>query len=81
MSQMPASFVYGQVALDFQVDGKPAKAVFKYKYFAADNTVEYVDIQYSDPKLKSIIENDPHMQQKINDYVMRQLANRNKGLS
>lgn len=78
---MPASFVYGQVALDFQLDGKPAKAVFKYKYYQDSKTVEYIEVQYSDPRLKSMIEDDPQMQNKVNNYVMKQLANRNKGLS
>ena len=78
---MPASFVYGQVALDFAVEGKKAKAVVRYRYLAQEKTVEYLSIEYSDPKLKEKVEGDPAMRQRINEYVERMLAKRDERLS
>ncbi|HVX03151.1 MAG TPA: hypothetical protein VHA09_08360 [Nitrososphaera sp.] len=79
---MPASFVYGQVALEFQVEGnKKARAIVRYRYYAQENRVEYVSIEYTDPKLKERVEGDPAMKEKINEYVMRMLLKRDEGLS
>lgn len=79
---MPASFVYGQVALEFQVEGnKKAKAIVKYRYYAQENRVEYVSIEYTDPKLKERIEGDLAMKERINEYVRRMLSKRDEGLS
>ena len=78
---MPASFVYGQVALDFAVEGRKAKAVVRYRYLAQEKTVEYLSIEYSDPKLKEKVEGDPAMRQKINEYVQMMLSKRDHRLS
>ncbi|AIF82096.1 hypothetical protein NTE_00012 [Candidatus Nitrososphaera evergladensis SR1] len=79
---MPASFVYGQVALEFQVESnRKAKAIVRYRYYAQENRVEYVSIDYTDPKLKEKVEGDPAMREKINEYVRRMLSKRNEGLS
>ena len=79
---MPASFVYGQVALEFQVEGdRKAKAIVRYRYYAQENRVEYISIDYTDPKLREKVEGDPAMREKINEYVSRMLSKRNEGLS
>ena len=78
---MPASFVYGQVALDFAIEGRKAKVVVKYRYLAQEKMVEYLSIEYSDPKLKEKVEGDPAIRQKINEYVERMLAKRDERLS
>ncbi|AIC16380.1 hypothetical protein [Nitrososphaera viennensis] len=79
---MPASFVYGQVALEFQVEGdRKAKAIVRYRYYAQENRVEYISIDYTDPKLREKVEGDPAMREKINEYVRRMLSKRNEGLS
>ena len=78
---MPASFVYGQVTLDFAVEGRPAKVTVKYRYFAQDRRVEYESIECTDEKLRGKIENDPAMRERINGYVARILEKRNESLS
>ena len=77
---LPASFVYGQVTLDFKVAGKIEKATFKYKYHNESNSVEYVAIECSDPSLSEKM-NDPAMRRQVDGYVRRQLSKRNEGLS
>jgi hypothetical protein len=78
---MPASYVYGQVALEFMVEGKKEKAVVKYRYLKDGNIVEYLSTEYTDEKLKERTENDPAMRQKIDEYVKKMLSRRNEGLS
>lgn len=78
---MPASYVYGQVALDFMVEGKKEKAVVKYRYLKDGNAVEYLSIDYTNEKLREKIENNPAMRQKIDGYVRKMLSNRDRGLS
>ncbi|HEX6067494.1 MAG TPA: hypothetical protein VFZ05_01725 [Nitrososphaera sp.] len=78
---MPASFVYGQVTLDFAFGGRPAKVTVKYRYYAQDKRVEYESIQCDDEKLREKIENDPAMRERINNYVAMILEKRNEGLS
>ena len=78
---MPASFVYGQVSLDFEVGGKKMRATFHYRYYASEKRVEYASIDYSDPALKERIEGDTAMREKVNSYISRYLAKKDEGLS
>lgn len=78
---MPASFVYGNITLDFAIEGRPAKVTVKYRYYAQDKRVEYESIQCDDDDLRQKIENDPAMRERINSYVARALEKRNEGLS
>lgn len=79
---MPASFVYGQVSLEFQVKaGRKARAIVRYRYYAQENRVEYISIDYTDSKLKEKVEGDPAIREKINEYVRKLLSKRNEGLS
>jgi hypothetical protein len=78
---MPASYVYGQVSLDFMLEGKKEKTTVKYRYLKDGNTVEYLSIEYSSEMLKEKIEGSPAMRQKIDQYVKTMLSRRNQGLS
>ena len=74
---MPATFIYGQVAFDFKVDGKIEKAVFDYRYSPSDDSIEYMDINYTNPKLQSMIENNLQMMQNIDSYINGLLDKKN----
>ncbi|MEO9295645.1 MAG: hypothetical protein ABI347_08610 [Nitrososphaera sp.] len=78
---MPASFVYGQVTVDFKVRGKVEKATFKYKYYSESNSVEYVAVECSDPALREKMRDDPAVRRQVDEYVRKQLSKRNEGLS
>jgi hypothetical protein len=73
--------VYGQVSLDFMVEGRKEKAVVKYRYLKDGNAVEYLSFECSDPALKEKIESSPAMRQKIDEYVKQMLLRRDEGLS
>lgn len=78
---MPASYVYGQVSLDFMVEGRKEKATVKYRYLKDGNIVEYISTEYTSEKLKEKIEGSPAIRQKIDQYVQSMLSRRNQGLS
>ncbi|MEP0824421.1 MAG: hypothetical protein HRF40_02945 [Nitrososphaera sp.] len=72
---MPPTYVYGQISLDFKLkDGKLTKATFKYKYFAKDDTIEFVDIQYSDPRLQEIFDGNDRMLKRVDEYIRNLLS-------
>ncbi len=75
---MPPTYVYGQISLDFKLDGKKAKATFKYKYFANNDSIEYVSIEYSDPKLQEMIEENEQIMTSVGKYIRDLLAKQEK---
>jgi hypothetical protein len=66
---MSHSFEYGQVIFDFKIDGKIERATFDYKYYPHTDAIDYIDIKYTNPKLQSLIENDPKMMENIDSYI------------
>jgi hypothetical protein len=78
---MPASFVYGQVTLDFMLQGRTAKVSVKYRYYAHDKRVEYESIECSNEELRQKIESDSVMRKRVNDYVAKVLEKRDERLS
>ena len=68
--------IYNQVTLDFKIrieDTKNqdilAKATFTYKYFPSDDSIEYIDIMYTHPKLQSVIECNPNILKNIDSHI------------
>ncbi|HZD82842.1 MAG TPA: hypothetical protein VE076_08200 [Nitrososphaeraceae archaeon] len=52
---MQPSDLYGEVALDFKVKGERSRAIFHYKYYTSNDSIEYIDIEYTNPKLQSLL--------------------------
>jgi hypothetical protein len=74
---MPPSDVYGEVALVFKVKGERSRAIFHYKYYTSDDSIEYIDIEYTNPKLQSLIESNSKMMENVDCYI-RNLLLKNK---
>jgi hypothetical protein len=70
---MSHPFEYGQVTFDFKMDGKIERAIFNYKYYPHDDVIDYMDIKYTNPKLRSLIENDAKMMENIDSYIRKLL--------
>ena len=60
---------HGQVSLDFKIDGKKERATFDYKYNYNDQSLDYTEISYTNPKLQFLIENDTKMMENIDSYI------------
>jgi hypothetical protein len=74
---MQPSDLYGEVALDFKVKGERSRAIFHYKYYTSNDSIEYIDIEYTNPKLQSLIESNSKMMENVDCYI-RNLLLRNK---
>ena len=71
---MPPTYVYGQISLDFQLKDGTAKATFKYKYFSKGDVLEYVGIEYSDPRLQEMIDGNAQVKARVDRYIRSLLA-------
>jgi hypothetical protein len=71
---MSHPFEYGQVTLDFKMDGKIEQAIFNYKYYPHADAIDYIDIKYTNSKLRSLIENDAKMMENIDSYIRKLLG-------
>ncbi len=69
--KLPAKFTSGKVLLGFKVDGKSAKVIIEYRYYLSNDSISYVDVRYTDPKLQSMIEGDIQMMRNIDDYIRK----------
>jgi hypothetical protein len=69
------NIIHDQVTLDFKIriednnQSGLAKAIFTYKYFPSDDSIEYIDIMYTHPKLQSMIECNPNVMKNIDSHI------------
>jgi hypothetical protein len=69
--KVPVKFTSGKASLGFKVDGKFAKVIIEYRYYASDDSISYVDVIYTNPKLQSLIEGNIHMMRNIDNYIRK----------
>jgi hypothetical protein len=70
-------FIRGRISIGFKLNGsKASRIVIDYQYYPSTDTIQYVNVDYSDEKLRSKIENDPEMMKKIDNYLRRVLNKR-----
>lgn len=67
---------YGQVTFDFRIEGKTEKATFGYKYNSSNEDLDYIEIRYTNPKLQSLIENNPKMMENIDSQIRNMIEKR-----
>jgi len=67
---------YGQVTFDFRIEGKTEKATFDYKYNSSNHDLDYIEIRYSNPKLQTLIENNPKMMENIDSQIRNMIEKR-----
>lgn len=70
------NIIHDQVTFDFKIriedinnQSISAKATFTYKYFPSDDSIEYIDIMYTHPKLQSVIECNPNTMKNIDSHI------------
>ena len=69
---------FGKLVLNFRIKGKKGTAVFHYKYDPKDDTVEYIDIEYTDPEIQSSVEKNTKMMESVDLYIRNLLLKRNR---
>jgi hypothetical protein len=70
------NIIQSKVTLDFKIriedndnQGRLAKATFTYKHFPPDDSIKYIDVKYTHPKLQSVIECNPTIMKNIDSYI------------
>jgi hypothetical protein len=67
-----AIFKRGKASLGFKIEGMMAKAIIEYKYYPLKDAINYIDVKYTDDRLKSMIEGNPQMMRNIDNYIRKQ---------
>jgi hypothetical protein len=71
------NIIDSQVTLEFKIktednnnsQGSLPKATFTYRYFPSDDSIQYIDVRYTNPKLQSMIECNPNIMKNIDSYI------------
>ena len=69
----PAMFIRGRMSLGFRLNGSVSRIVVEYEYYPSSGAINYVDVRYTDTRLKSMVEGDPKMMKNIDGYLRRRL--------
>lgn len=69
----PPLFTRGRVSLGFRLSGGISRVVVEYEYYPSTGTINYVDVRYTDSRLKSMVESDPGMMKNIDNYLRKLL--------
>lgn len=59
----------GKISLDFRIEGQMEQAIFDYRYDDSNQSLDYTEINYTNPKLQSLIENNAKMMENIDSYI------------
>jgi hypothetical protein len=51
-----------------------SRVIIEYEYYPSSGEINYVDVRYTDSRLKSMIEGDPDMMKNIDNYLRRLLT-------
>jgi hypothetical protein len=67
-----AVFVRRHASLSFKIGGQKAKLDVECKYYPSTECIAYTNVNYSDKRLEHMIEHNPGMMRKVDQYL-RQL--------
>jgi hypothetical protein len=72
--KMPPLFTRGRMSLDFKLSGKVSRVIVEYEYYPSSGEINYVDVRYTDNRLRSMVEGNPDMMKNIDNYLHRLLT-------
>ncbi len=70
----------GKISLDFRIEGKKEQAIFDYRYDDSNQSLDYTEINYTNPKLQSLIENNAKMMENIDSYIRNAIEKKRSSL-
>lgn len=70
-------FYDGNLVLDFRIAGTLAKMLIRYRHFPSLDRVVYRDVEYSDKRLKDMVETQPVLMAKIDSFLRNKLMRAN----
>lgn len=72
-TKAPALFTRGRTLLGFRLDGRASRVIVEYEYYPSSGAIKYIDVRYTDSKLRSMVEGNPRMMKNIDNYLHRLL--------
>lgn len=69
----PALFTRGRMSLGFRFNGRVSRVTVEYEYYPSSGAIRYVNVWYTDSKLKSMVEDDLQMMKNIDNYLRKLL--------
>jgi hypothetical protein len=67
-------FTRGQMSIAFRLGGKASlQIIVDYEYYPSSGMINYIDVRYSNDKLRPRIEGDPAMMKNIDNYLRKSL--------
>ena len=67
-------FTRGRMSIAFRLEGKASlQIIVDYEYYPSSGTINYINVRYSNDKLRSRIEGDPAMMKNIDNYLRKSL--------
>jgi hypothetical protein len=64
-------FIRGRTSLEFRLNTEMSRIVIEYEYYPSSGEIIYVDVRYTDSRLRSIVEGNPEMMRNIDNYLRR----------
>ncbi|MEP0826395.1 MAG: hypothetical protein HRF40_13005 [Nitrososphaera sp.] len=71
-------FTRGRLSLTFKIGGRSSQMVVEYEYYPSTDTINYIDVHYTDAYLRTRVEGDIMMMQNIDNYLRRMLGSSKK---
>lgn len=68
------------MSLNFRLEGRPSQIIVEYEYYPSTDTINYINVHYTNAYLRSKVEGDPMMMKNIDNYL-RRILNKKKKLS
>jgi hypothetical protein len=69
----PILFTRGRMSLGFRLNGRVSRVIVEYEYYPSSGAIHYVDVRYTDSRLKSMVEGNPDMMKNVDDYLRKLL--------
>jgi hypothetical protein len=69
----PQLFMRGRVSIDFRLGNEPSRIIVEYEYYPSTSEIKYIDVRYTNSRLKSLVENDPKTMKNIDSYLRKLL--------
>lgn len=66
-------FTRGRMSLSFRLEGRQSQIIVEYEYYPSKDTINYINVHYTNADLRSRVEGDPMMMQNIDNYLRRAL--------
>jgi hypothetical protein len=61
------------MSLGFRLNGRVSRVIVEYEYYPSSGSIHYVDVRYTDSKLKSMMEANADMMKNVDDYLRKLL--------